>query len=230
MNANIFERANQIVKSCDAAYVGLFTEDGYPTVSTVSNIDSNNILEIYFSTGIGSNKVQRLRKNNRASICYRSGSDNITLVGEAELLTDQETKSRMWQSWFIEHYPEGETDPNYCIIKFTSKRVSLWVGYEWAEFTADEFMKVQSYCGLLCDGCSYKESHGCRGCIELKGNPFWGQCDVAKCCIAKGYAHCGECPDLPCEDLKGMSCGDDEHCDKPPGARIEVCKAWAGSK
>jgi general stress protein 26 len=54
-------------------------------------------------------------------------------VGEAEILTDQETKSRFWQDWFITHFPGGETDPNYCIIKITTKRVSLWVDNEGAE-------------------------------------------------------------------------------------------------
>jgi hypothetical protein len=122
--------------------------------------------------------------------------------------------------------PGGETDPNYCIIKFTAKRASLWIDNEGAEFTIDEILNVQSCCGLLCDGCTYKESHGCNGCIALKGNPFWGECPVAKCCQDKGYTHCGECSDIPCEILRGFSCGEDEHSDKPAGARIAVCKAW----
>ena len=38
MNANIFERANQIIQTCDAAYLGVIDEDGYPSVSTASPI------------------------------------------------------------------------------------------------------------------------------------------------------------------------------------------------
>ena len=95
---------------------------------------------------------------------------------------------------------------------------------------ANQILSVQSRCGLLCDGCTYKDSHGCKGCIALEGKPFWGTCDVAKCCINKGYAHCGECPDIPCDDLRNMSCGDDDECDKPKGSRIAVCKAWMKAK
>ena len=46
MNANIFEKANQIIKTCDAAYFGVIDEDGYPSVSTVSPISPESILEM----------------------------------------------------------------------------------------------------------------------------------------------------------------------------------------
>ena len=133
MNTAIIEKANQIIKTCDAAYFGVIDEDGYPSVSTVSPTGTENIQEVFFTTNIGGNKEKRLRKSGRASICFRSGNDNITLVGEAEILTDQETKSRMWQDWFINHYPGGETDPNYIVVKLTTKRISLWVDFEIAD-------------------------------------------------------------------------------------------------
>ena len=133
MNTAIIEKANQIIKTCDAAYFGVIDEDGYPSVSTVSPTGTESIKEVFFTTNIGGNKEKRLRKSNRASICFHSGNDNITLVGDAEILTDQETKSRLWQDWFISHYPGGETDPNYIVVKLTTKRMSLWVDFEIAE-------------------------------------------------------------------------------------------------
>ena len=230
MNANMFEKARQMISKCDAAYLGVIDENGYPSVSTVSNLKPNGIFEAYFAGGMGGNKAKRLLKDSRASVCFRTGSDNITLVGHAEILTDQPTKTRLWEDWFISHFPLGKTDPNYCIIKFTAKRASLWVGYESAEFTIDELLKIQSRCGLLCTWCQYKESHGCGGCIETNGRPFHGECPIAICCQDKGYAHCGECPDMPCEKLREYSYDDTEHGDKPPGARISVCRAWKEAK
>jgi len=134
MNPGITEKANKIIKTCSVAYFGVIDEDGYPNVSTVSVLKPEGIHEAYFGTGPEGNKVKHLQKNSRACVCYHKGGDNITLVGEAEICTDQPTKSRLWESWFIEHFPLGETDPNYCIIKFTTKRVSLWVDNESAEF------------------------------------------------------------------------------------------------
>jgi len=101
--------------------------------------------------------------------------------------------------------------------------------------------KAQSRCGLCCDTCPYKESAGCPGCFASGGNPFWGECDTAKCCIDKGHTHCGQCEQLPtllnaetrrydstmCQEIYNMSIGDDEENDKPPGKRIDQCREWA---
>jgi hypothetical protein len=85
---------------------------------------------------------------------------------------------------------------------------------------------IGSRCGLACEGCGYIQSHGCGGCIETSGRPFHGECPVASCCQKRGFAHCGECPDIPCERLWAYS-NDARHGDDPPGARIERCKEWA---
>lgn len=87
---------------------------------------------------------------------------------------------------------------------------------------------ADSRCGLHCTGCEWKESHGCGGCIETNGHPFHGECPVAICCQEKGYYHCGECDIIPCDKLYAYSYLDPEHGDKPPGARVEVCRRWAG--
>ncbi|MCL2376323.1 MAG: pyridoxamine 5'-phosphate oxidase family protein [Defluviitaleaceae bacterium] len=135
MNKEITTKVNEAIKKCSSASFGLIDEKGYPSVSTVSLIRPETISEIYFSSGLDGNKAKRLQKNSKASICCCIGnSSNITLVGDAEIFTDQETKSKYWLDWFKNVYEGGETDPNYCVIKFTTKRVSLWIGEDGAEF------------------------------------------------------------------------------------------------
>lgn len=85
---------------------------------------------------------------------------------------------------------------------------------------------IDSRCGLHCTGCEYKKPCNCGGCIETNGNPFHGECPVAVCCQNKGFVHCGQCPDIPCELLTQYTC-DPEHGDNPHGARVEQCKEWA---
>ena len=137
MNTKLFERANQLIKAYCCASFGVIDESGNPSVSSISLVKPENISELYFTTTLDSNKAKRLSQNNKASICCRDdkGAVNITLVGQAEILTDQESKSKYWLNWFAEIYPGGETDPNYCVVKFTTKRVSLWLDDETAEFS-----------------------------------------------------------------------------------------------
>lgn len=81
---------------------------------------------------------------------------------------------------------------------------------------------IESYCGLSCAECNYRESSNCGGCAATEGHPFHGECEIAECAKKKGIRFCGECTDIPCEILKRYSY-DEEHGDNPRGARIERC-------
>ena len=45
---------------------------------------------------------------------------------------------------------------------------------------------IDSRCGLLCSDCSFRETMGCKGCVNID-KPFWGDsCPVKSCCEKKG--------------------------------------------
>lgn len=227
MKPDIIKEANDIIKKSTECYVGIVDKQGYPNVATRSIIQPNNIYYCYFSTNTSGNLATSIMNNNKGSVCIREDNNNVTLVGTFEIITDMNIKKELWIDWFINYYKQGVKDPEYCIIKFTCERVSLWIDNEYIRFSLEEIKEPQSYCGLLCEKCSFKESHSCGGCIKTKGNPFYGECKIASCCQSKGYAHCGECADMPCKMLYDYSYGDGEHCDNPKGARLELLKLWA---
>jgi len=227
MNTNIIKKANDLVNSCTEGYASTVDADGYPHVATRSVRNADGIFSCYFTSGTGGNMAKAIGQNGKASVCFRSGNDNVTLIGDFEIITDQKIKEAVWVDWFINHYPGGVSDPIYFVVKFITKRVSLWIDGEVASFKIDEINKPQSRCGLLCDTCTFKESHGCLGCIKTNGHPFHGECPIALCAQSKGYMHCGQCADMPCDKLYEYSCGDGEHCDNPKGARLEILKCWS---
>ena len=143
MNTKLFEKANEMIRTFAYASFGVIDESGYPSVSAISLCNPENISELYFATTLDSNKAKRLQKNKKASInCYTS-MNNITLVGETEIISDQETKSKCWRAWQAwvargaDVHPGGVSDPDYCYIKFTTKRVALWIDEEGAEFALE---------------------------------------------------------------------------------------------
>lgn len=83
---------------------------------------------------------------------------------------------------------------------------------------------IDSYCGLQCSACEFRERMGCGGCIATQGHPFHGECQLAQCAVKKGRGFCGECADFPCGLLESYS-NDPEHGDDPHGARIQACAA-----
>ena len=87
--------------------------------------------------------------------------------------------------------------------------------------------KMMAFCGAYCGVCEWKDKMNCNGCQECQSNVFWGQCDKAKCCIDKGFEHCGYCPEMPCQMLLELF-NDPEHGDK--GVRVSNLKNWANGK
>jgi general stress protein 26 len=43
----------------------------------------------------------------------------------------------MWLDWFIEHFPGGMDDPNYCILEFTAAEATLWIDREFVTLEVD---------------------------------------------------------------------------------------------
>lgn len=79
-------------------------------------------------------------------------------------------------------------------------------------------------CGAYCGTCEWRPKTDCPGCLTLKGNMFWGTCDVAVCANAKGLEHCGLCPEVPCATLQSFF-DHPEHGDN--GERLANLRAWA---
>ncbi|MCT4595874.1 MAG: DUF3795 domain-containing protein [Anaeromicrobium sp.] len=81
---------------------------------------------------------------------------------------------------------------------------------------------IESRCGVRCDICERKKDVKCLGCINMS-KPFWGgECHVKSCSEQRGYNHCGQCNEFPCDTLSNM--GKAEGYD--PLLKIEQCKKW----
>jgi len=149
MNNKAIAKAEEIIKSKTAAVnmgvgvtLSLLDHEGYPTTSTLSISKADGIRQITFAGGLDSNKAKRAKEDSRASVCifgddYESGAYyNITLVGDIEVATDPEMKKETWYEALEAHFPNGGLDdPNYCVLKFTTKRYNLWVDVEEEETT-----------------------------------------------------------------------------------------------
>lgn len=78
-------------------------------------------------------------------------------------------------------------------------------------------------CGAYCGDCEWREKTNCPGCQKSQSNMFWGQCEIAKCSIEKGFNHCGHCNKLPCENLQDAF-NNPEHGDN--GERLANLNTW----
>lgn len=133
MNEIIISKAGKIVEQNigESSYceLGLIDLEGYPTVSTITASKADSINWLTFCTGLGSDKANRIRNCNRASVCFNSEEYNITLVGTMEIITDSNVKNEMWYDGLSNHF-SGPEDPNYCVLRFNTERYNLLVDWE----------------------------------------------------------------------------------------------------
>ena len=57
------------------------------------------------------------------------------LRGKMEVLTDSATKEDIWRAGDDMYYPQGVTDPDYCVLKFTTKD-----GRQYSNFNSESFV------------------------------------------------------------------------------------------
>ncbi len=144
MKYEILAKAAEIVKALEHCTIATIDDQGFPRASSISSIKVEGLHTMWFSTGLSSGKVRCLKKNNKVSVCYQQEGQNVTLMGIIDILTNEEIKRELWVDWFIEHFPEGPTDPNYCILKFTAQKGVLWVDRNYLEFDKQDIENLES--------------------------------------------------------------------------------------
>lgn len=114
-------------------YISSIDEDGFPnTKAMLKPRKRNGIAEIYLTTNTSSLKVKSFKNNSKACLyfCDKRFFRGIMLKGTVEILEDQKTKDMIWQDGDEMYYSKGKTDPDYCVIKFTSISVRYYNNFK----------------------------------------------------------------------------------------------------
>jgi len=138
MDQNIITRAVDIVEKNSGigtyCVLSLIDLDGSPTASTITASKADGISWVAFCTGLDGPKADRIKKCNRASICFNAPDYNITLIGAIEIRTDPDIKKEMWYDGLASHF-RGAEDPGYCVLLFKTERYNLLVDWKEAKGT-----------------------------------------------------------------------------------------------
>ena len=109
--------------------------DGFPRPVPLDKIHSLGCNEVWVVTAADSEKVADFRLNPKAGLSYSFYGDSVALRGTVEIITDDVTRKRMWQKYFINYFPGGPADPNYVLIHFIGKEATIWINREFAHIT-----------------------------------------------------------------------------------------------
>ncbi|MDO5562002.1 MAG: zinc ribbon domain-containing protein [Synergistaceae bacterium] len=144
----IEEKAAAMVERSEALVLSSVTSEGYPRSCMMSRAGNEGLGVIYFATGASSLKTYQFKENPKAGVCCSEGGDSVTLIGEVTIFDDSETKRKFWQDWFIEHFPGGPDDPDYCVLRFDASSATLWIDGEFVDGRLEDggFKKSYRFC------------------------------------------------------------------------------------
>ena len=119
------------------AFISSVDEEGFPnTKAMLPPREREGIKIFYFTTNTSSMRTAQYRTNPKACIyfCDRRFFRGVMLKGTMEVLEDAEHKEMIWREGDTMYYPEGVTDPDYCVLKFIAKE-----GRYYANFASENF-------------------------------------------------------------------------------------------
>ena len=126
-----------IIDNVNVSIISSVDEDGYPnTKAMLAPRKRDGIKHIFFTTNTSSMRVKQYTSNPKACVYFfdRRFFRGVMLKGTMKVLKDKKSKQMIWQEGDQMYYPLGVTDPDYCVLKFTSKS-----GRYYSNFKSEDF-------------------------------------------------------------------------------------------
>lgn len=102
-----------------------FGSEGAPRGRIMTNLPIGRDMIIWFATGLSTSKIQDIRRNPSVAVFVDDPHDqtNVSISGTAEIVTDERLRRKFWRDGFGFFFPGGPSDPDYCLLKITPKRI-----------------------------------------------------------------------------------------------------------
>jgi len=112
-----------IIDKQRTAFIGSIDNEGFPNIKAMLQPRKREgIRKLWFTTNTSSMRVAQFLKNNKACVyfCDTRFFKGVMLRGTMEVLTDADSKKDIWRDGDEIYYPQGVTDSDYCVLRFTA--------------------------------------------------------------------------------------------------------------
>jgi general stress protein 26 len=127
------ESVEKLIENTGVSIISSVDEDGFPnTKAMLPPRKMVGLKDFYFTTNTSSMRVKQYRKNKKACIYFfdKRYFRGVMLIGKMDVRTDQKTKELIWRDGDTMYYPLGVTDPDYCVLKFTARKMRTYQNFK----------------------------------------------------------------------------------------------------
>ena len=138
MMRDIEQTIGNLIDRQSVAFISSVNSEGFPnTKAMLAPREREGIKTFYFTTNTSSMRAAQYRTNPKACIyfCDQRFFRGVMLTGSMEVLEDAEYKERIWREGDTQYYPQGVTDPDYCVLRFTAQAGRYYTNFNSEDFT-----------------------------------------------------------------------------------------------
>lgn len=114
------QRALEIANNNNVAMFGSVDSEGNPYIKAMLYVEHDGLKTFWFCSNTSSKRGVQITENPNTCLYFYEGFDGVMLKGIAEVSYDDEMRNRFWDDAMLYHYPQGPTDPDYMLVKFTA--------------------------------------------------------------------------------------------------------------
>jgi general stress protein 26 len=126
-----------LIDKASVSIISSVDEDGFPnSKAMLPPRKRQGIKHIFFTTNTSSMRVNQYLKNQKACVYFfdKRFFKGVMLRGTMEVLHDRASKEMIWRDGDEMYYPNGVTDSDYCVLRFTAQN-----GRYYSNFKSDNF-------------------------------------------------------------------------------------------
>lgn len=127
----------QIIDNVSVSIIGSVDENHFPNAKAMlPPRKREGLRHFYFTTNTSSLRVKQYAADPKACVYFFDPRlfKGIMFTGTMEVLQDPPAKQMIWRDGDEMYYPQGVTDPDYCVLKFTARR-----GRVYGDFASESF-------------------------------------------------------------------------------------------
>lgn len=126
-----------IIDKISVSIISSIDENGFPnTKAMLPPRKREGIKNLFFTTNTSSMRVKHYLKNPKACIYFfdQRFFRGVMLKGTMEILEDEKSKEMIWKNGDEMYYSKGVTDPDYCVLKFTTQSGRYYSNFKSVNF------------------------------------------------------------------------------------------------
>lgn len=126
-----------IIDKAAVSIISSLDEAGFPnTKAMLPPRKREGLNHIYFTTNTSSMRVKQYTGNPKACVYFfdKRFFRGVMLKGTMKVLRDARTKKMIWRAGDEMYYSKGVTDPDYCVLKFTSENGRYYSNFRSVNF------------------------------------------------------------------------------------------------